>query len=153
MGAFAAQVSEQVEAIKGGLEAVFKASVQELAEEMIKPIAAGGHMPVDTGYLRSSLMASTAAMPQISGSKPAAGGRFGANDQVSVVIASARPTDTIYLGFTAAYALRQNYGFTGADKLGRMYAQSGHLFVESAAQKWEQIVKKHEAALLSRIAG
>ncbi|WP_260854986.1 HK97 gp10 family phage protein [Mesorhizobium amorphae] len=53
MASFAAQVGSWANKVDGALEAVFKESAQELVNELNKLA------PVDTGFLRSSLMAST----------------------------------------------------------------------------------------------
>ena len=34
-----------------------------------------------------------------------------------------------------------NFGYVGADSLGRVYNQQGHYFVEGAVAKWPEIVK------------
>ena len=64
----------------------------------------------------------------------------GNSGQIALTIAGAELTDTIYLGFQAAYALRMEYGFIGQDSLGRTYNQSGNQFVGLAAQRWQEFV-------------
>ncbi len=104
-----------------------------------------GRMPVDTGNLRRSLMASTAEMPSIKEGKE----EF-TDSGIEMVIEGAALGSTIYLGFQAAYALRMEYGFVGTDSLGRTYNQSGFGFVTAAAQRWPQIVAEQEAKIRSR---
>lgn len=130
---FAAQVSERVATYKKRLEATFKASAQDMAEEMTLPTAKGGRMRVKTGFLRSSLMASTASMPRIStdGRPPsdAEDESFGLDaGSIEAVILGAQLGETIYLGFTAAYARPREY-------------HDG--FVEGAALNWQQTVDKN----------
>ena len=154
---FAASVADWVHEVEGANEAIWRESVQELAHELDVTVPQGGNVPIDTGFLRASLMASTAMMPVIEAtSRPpssAGPGSYGPSaGQVEAVIAGADLGETIYLGYTAAYALRQNYGFTGADPLGRHHSPSGHLFVERAAQKWPTIVDRVSQRLSAKLA-
>lgn len=137
---FSAQVKGWAERTKKAQEHIFRMSVQKLADEILLPKERGGNMPVDTGNLRRSLLASTSAMPSIRGGEDTP---FPDNSgQIALVIAGASATDTLYLGFQAKYALRMEYGFVGTDSLGRNYNQAGNNFVSLAVQKWQQIVDK-----------
>ena len=127
---FYAQISERVATYEKRLEAVFKASAQDVAEQITRPVSNGGQMHVRTGFLRASLMASTSAMPLIDRdarpSSDAAEGSYTPNDtDVILAIAGATLGDTIFLGFTASYA-------------GYREALDG--FVAMAAQRWQQTV-------------
>ncbi|GGZ21737.1 hypothetical protein [Asticcacaulis endophyticus] len=116
------------------IEAVFHVSVQMLEQEMKKPTAQGGNMPVVSGNLYRSLLASRDVMPSIKSD-----GVF-TEPNNTLTISGAELGQTIYLGFQAIYARRVNYGFTGTDSLGRTYNQTGRNFVGLAAQRWQQIV-------------
>lgn len=134
---FAAQVGEWAAKSEKRVEAVFREATQALANEVRKPKAVGGRMPVDTGNLRRSLLASTTSMPVIREGQE----DFPSNDgQIQLVIAGAEIGETVFLGFQAAYARRLEYGFSGTDSLGRTYNQPGNGFVRLAAQRWQQIV-------------
>jgi len=115
---------------------VMRSSVQKLATDVMSDVGSGaGQTPIDTGNLRNSLMASTAAMPSVKD------GEFGDNSgQITLAIAGAEIGDTIWLGFQAAYAARLNYGFTGTDSARRSFNQSGRFFVEAKATKWQSYV-------------
>lgn len=129
MESFKAQVSDWVKASEARLTAVFRASVQSLVHEVQKTKAEGGHMPVDTGFLRASLLASKTAMPSLkTDAKPEKDQSY-PNDASSVelTIAGASPGRPFYLGFTANYALHQEY-------------VNG--FVRLTAQRWQEIVDK-----------
>jgi hypothetical protein len=141
---FSARVAAFAEMVPGAIEAVFKESVQEVVEEMQKPVGQGGRMRVDTGFLRASLMASTAAMPRINlGSQPADGGTYSADfGQIEAVIAGADVHDTLYFGYTAAYAGHREFGSNG---------QAPDAFVRSAAQQWQGIVERQAADLKRRL--
>ncbi|MBB3234439.1 hypothetical protein [Phyllobacterium endophyticum] len=141
---FSAQVAAFAEKIPGAVEAVFKESVQELVAEMQTPIGQGGRMRVDTGFLRASLMASTAAMPAISPNrKPVDGQSYGYDaGQIEAVILGSDINDTLFFGYSAAYAGHREYGSNG---------QTPDAFVRSAAQRWDSIVEMKARELKSRL--
>lgn len=142
---FAAQVSDWAKAEMDRQEAIFQTAAQMVADEVRLTVHQGGRMPIDTGNLRRSLMASTTAMPSVKQDQS----EF--TDQgVEMVIAGAELGGTVYLGFQANYALRMEYGFVGADSLGRMYNQAGFGFVSATAQRWLQIVAEAEAIVRGR---
>lgn len=142
---FAAQVSDWASAELDRAEAVFQTAAQTVANEVRTPVNEGGRMPIKTGNLRRSLMASTASMPSIKE------GQETFNDSgVELVIAGAELGETVFLGFQAAYAARMNYGFVGQDSLGRTYNQTGYGFVDAVAQRWPQIVTEAERTVRSR---
>ena len=135
MASFSEAVGSWASATERRLSAVHKKAIEKLAMEMTRTRAEGGNVPVDTGNLYRSLLASTTAMP-----KTAEGPFPGSN--VASVIATLRLNDTIWLGYQAKYAKRQNFGFVGADALGLVYNQPGNHFVERAIAMWPQIVRE-----------
>jgi len=135
MASFAEAVGAWASATERRLSAVHKKAIEKLAMEMTRTRAEGGNVPVVTGNLYRSLLASTTGMP-----KTAEGPFAGSN--VPSVIATLRMNDTVWLGFQAKYARRVNFGFVGADALGRVYNQQGAHFVERAIVMWPQIVRK-----------
>lgn len=130
---FSKMIGDWAAATEERLSAVHRRSVVLLAEEMVTTKGQGGRLPFDTGNLARSQLASTQGMP-----KNAPGPFAGSN--VGAVVATLRPDQAIWLAFQAAYARRMNYGFVGADSLGRVYNQSGNHFVEGAIAKWPQLV-------------
>lgn len=126
------------------LTALLRNSVQALAKEAASTIPNGGRVPVKTGNLSRSVVVDTKP-PQVA----AAGQTFTGQD-FSLGVAQIVPGDTIYIGWQARYARRQNYGFVGADSLGRVYNQSGFGFAEATAAKWSQIVRAEAAKLGAR---
>lgn len=141
---FSAQVAAFAEKVPGAVEAVFKESVQEVVEEMQKPVGQGGRMRVDTGFLRASLMASTSSMPVIrANADPAAGGTYAPDfGQIEAIIAGADLNSTLYFGYTASYAGYREFGAHG---------QPPDAFVRSAAQQWQPIVDRKVSELKSRL--
>lgn len=142
MGKFSDTVKQFTVDAGKNTDVVLRASVHELYKEVINPKLHGGNLPHDTGNLGRSVSVSKIAMPRVDTEekKYSAGNNEG-------VINSVDAGDTIYIGFQANYAARQNFGFTGTDSLGRVYNQSGAHFIEKAEAKWPQIVKTQEARL------
>ena len=133
MGAFSDQLSAWAKATEKRTEAVYRRSVELLAEEMTRTKANGGRVPVDTGNLYRSLLASTAGMPKT------AEGPFPGFD-IGAVTASLKLNQPVWLGYQAAYAARRNFGFVGTDSLGRKHNEGGDHFVEGAIAQWPQLV-------------
>ena len=141
---FSASVAAWAENVEGAVEVVFKEAAQEVVEEMQKPTGQGGRMRVDTGFLRASLLASTTAMPTIkANSNPVEGGSYAPDfAQIEAVIAGADIGDTLYFGYTAAYAAHREYGANG---------QPADAFVRMAAQNWPIIVDRKAAEIRARL--
>lgn len=140
---FSATVTAWVRQTQLRQEAVRKESVQRLVDAMQEPVAKGGHLPVDTGFLRASLRAVIGdQMPAMLETPKKKGGSYQFNEgEITGVIANAKFSDVITLAYTAAYARRLEYGFTGTDSLGRHYNQKGRGFVRRATQRWKSIVR------------
>lgn len=111
------------------LTAVVQGSTDRVIAVAQTPVAKGGRMPVDTGFLRNSLVSS------INGQ----GGLEGASSY-ALVAGQMEAGDVATFGWTAAYARRLNNGFTGTDAAGRTFNQSGRHWVEGAAAQWQAIV-------------
>lgn len=145
---FAKQVNDWCRKSDARMETVFKTSVNMLMEEVTRPVAAGGHMPVDTGNLRRSFAVSSTSMPVMAQGEASFTNSEAAN---AATVVSLKLGQTAYLGFQAAYARRVNYGFVGPDSLGRVYGQWGYNFVDLAAQKWPQIVTRAATQVQSSV--
>lgn len=144
---FAATVSAWAAQSEKRLEATYRRSIELLADEMRETKPNGGRLPFQTGSLARSLMASTQGMPQ--GAEGAA--VFLKDQDVGAVTATLGLGQPVWIGYQAIYARRQNYGFVGADSLGRVYSQAGSYFVEGAIANWQQIVAKAVAELQSAV--
>ncbi len=130
MKSFSATVSERVAQYKKRLNATFKESAKDLVKEVTLPTTQGGKIRVDTGFLRSSLTASTSAMPLIQAdARPTEGQTYQPDDgAIEAVIIGAQLGQTLYFGFVASYARPREY-------------KDG--FVRSAAQNWQSIVSRN----------
>ena len=122
---FEAQVKELVDNTDDKLLAVFRESIQRVVDVAQTPVAKGGRMRVDTGFLRASGMASTNGMPS-GPTRNEAGAQFAYSDaDVIVTLARMKPGDTFFFGWTAVYAKYREY-------------EDG--FLRLAAQQWPTIV-------------
>jgi hypothetical protein len=111
---FAAQIAEEVVQLKDFTKKVWQESLLELVWRMQRTTFNGGHMPIRTGWLRSSLMVSTAPVPSKSMKKPSEDMSYGwAMTEVFPIIKNARIGETIYMGYGAPYVDVQElrYGF------------------------------------------
>lgn len=123
MTTFTAQIKAFADKSKEKIEAVVKQSAQEVFSIAQTPKAQGGRMPVDTGFLRSSLIAS------LNGSTVGSG-----SDAYVMAVAGAELGDVIFAGWTAKYARFQEYGTS------RM---PGNFYMLGAAQQWQAIVARN----------
>jgi len=132
---FTAQIEAWAAKVEGAFEAIFRESVQELVSQMQALV------PVDTGFLRASLQASTTQMPALTLSNP--GGSFTPDfGQIELVIMSADIGDTIYLGYTANYGAYVHYGARG---------RPPRPWIDIVVQRWQAIVDAKAAALKARL--
>ena len=124
------------------MTALLRNSVQALANEASKTIPNGGRVPIKTGNLARSLVIDNKPPMQITG--PARQQDF------ALGVSKIMPGQTIYIGWTAKYSARINFGFVGDDSLGRTYNQSGYGFAEAAAAQWPRILNEQAARLRNR---
>jgi hypothetical protein len=156
---FAASVKAWSDLTLVALENIFRESAQRVIEKMqeVGPSKARGgggtgHMPVDLGFLRASLIATLNNPASGLTTPPSRTGTYAYDEgQVSLIILAAQLGDSIFAVYTAAYARRMEYGFTGTDSLGREYNHEGYGFVRLAAQQWETIVQDVVKEARSRV--
>lgn len=125
MTTFTAQIKAFADRTQEKIEAVVKQSAQEVFTIAQTPKAQGGRMPVDTGFLRNSLIAS------LNGSTVGGGA-----DAYVLAVAGAELGDTIFAGWTASYARFMEYGTSKTP---------ANFFMLSAAQQWGAIVERNAA--------
>ena len=135
MSTFQAQVDSWVRQSAERVDAVRKESVQRLVNVAQTPVAKGGNLPIDTGFLVNSLMASTATMPRVGEDAQ------GSESQITLAIANWDAGQPLYLGYTANYAAHVHWGTRG---------RAARLWVTLAAQRWQQIVAEVARELRSR---
>ena len=141
MTTFSAQVADWVRKSEKLTEAVFKESSQRVVNEMQKVQGEGGRMPVDTGFLRASLVPSINASSVTLRENP---GSFTQSDDsiVALKIAGLEIGDTFYAVYAAEYAAAVNYGAQNRDAAG---------FLEGATAQWSAIVNSVTIELKSRM--
>lgn len=124
---FSATVDDWVRATEQRMLALFRESTQRVAS-----IAANA-VPVDTGYARASVRASTESMPSIDASAKAKAGQNYPADfgNITLTIAGAHLGQTIYIGWTANYVQYLEYGHSKQAPAG---------FVRIAAAQWQRVV-------------
>ena len=110
--------------------AVFRSSIHDLFSQAQTTYNEGGHLPIDTGFLRNSFVAALNGSTALQGP-----------NAYEFAVSAAELGDTLFGGWTADYARRMEYGFVGTDALGRNYNQRGFGFVAHAAANWVQIVE------------
>lgn len=151
MASFGAQVANWVDQVEGASEAVLKESAQELAEQSDQllvdlvyraPVSPSGYRR--TGFLRSSLMASTVQMPAINPTAQPAKKRNYTFDatEITAAIANMELGGRLFMGYVAAYSGHVHYGANG---------RAGRPWVDLAAQRWPSIVADKERELKARL--
>jgi len=123
MTTFTAQIKAFADRTEEKIEAVIKQSAQEVFSIAQTPKAQGGRMPVDTGFLRNSLIAS------LNGSTVGGGA-----DAYVMAVAGAEIGDTIFAGWTANYARFMEYGTSKTP---------ANFYMLNAAQQWQAIVARN----------
>lgn len=136
MEGFSATVEDWCRKVLGAEEVIFKEACQELVIQL------NALVPIDTGFLRASLLASTTAMPVLSVSNPGQGTFSPDIGAIELVIAGADIGDTIYLGYSANYGAHVHYGANG---------RPGRPWVSMVAQRWQSIVDAKAAEVKARL--
>tara|TARA_R110002051_G_scaffold230715_1_gene292714 strand:+ start:2594 stop:3031 length:438 start_codon:yes stop_codon:yes gene_type:complete len=140
---FAAQVGDWVRETKARQTAVYRESAQRVIAAMQVPVGAGGNMPVDTGFLRASLMASLGYTLPPTRDNPGGAVSYDPG-AVSLTISRAEISDPITAVYTASYAEHVEYGARG---------RAGRRFVALAAQQWPRIVSEVATEAQARAGG
>lgn len=136
--AFVTQMDAWARKSEARMLAIWKESTQRAVSIMQSRI------PVDTGFARASLRASTEEMPKIDdrASKPKSGSFSYDPLNITLVIAGAKLGDIIYLGYTANYV---EYLERGHSK----QAPAG--FIRVTALEWPRIVSEVTALAKARV--
>jgi hypothetical protein len=133
---FTAQVEDWVRVAQERETAVIQESFKRTIDIAQVPMAKGGRMRVDTGFLRSSGQASLTGLPAgpIRGEK---GKTYDPDEgMVTLTIAKLKPGGSIWFGWTAAYARAR---------------EAKDAFMRMAVQRWPQTVNEVVAELKKRI--
>lgn len=126
---FSAKIQQFRDKVDKRLTFVLQNSFQQVMDTAQTPKGDGGNMPVDFNILRGSLVS------YVNGAQAGKGA-----DSYTVAIQGVEWGDEVSSFWTAAYARRMNYGYTGTDSLGRTYNQAGNFYRENAVAGWQGIV-------------
>lgn len=126
-GTFTAQIRNWSEKAKRNIDLVIKQSAQEVFQIAQTPVVQGGNMPVDTGFLRNSMVAGLNGSTSLSGP-----------DAYVLAINGFEMGDVIFGGWTAEYAVYVEFGAQG---------RAPRFFMRGAAQQWQSIVSSNAAKL------
>lgn len=133
---FSAQIDDFVLKTEKRMLALVRQSTQEVIDVAQTPVAKGGRMRVDTGFLRASGQISLNGMP----SGPVRGDpdqSYDFDDGVTVLqLAKVELGNSIFFGWTANYA---------------KYREAYDGFLSTAVQQWPDIVKRVAAEIKRRI--
>lgn len=126
---FSSQIDDWVRETEARMKAVRDTAAEDVIDRM------RAYTPVDYGFLAGTIQASTDAPVPIDPSKTNAANAHIAADasagQISLVIANAPLSSTVYGTFTMAYAIYVNYGTS---------KMAPRAMVQRAAAEWPQIV-------------
>lgn len=126
---FSAQVDDWIAKSERLSMAVLQQATQAVINEANTPVAKGGRMRVDTGFLRNSLKANIGSMP----SGTAEPGDW-TDSEVVLTLTRLQPGQVFYAGWTANYARpREHY-----DGFLRMATQKWQEQVDAAARQLKQ---------------
>jgi hypothetical protein len=143
---FQAQINDWVSQTNQRIESVFKSSAQDVIELMQTPVAKGGNLPVDTGFLRASLQVNligpVATIKDNLFTTPNSAPDWNSSD-LTLSLVNFDIGKTIWATYGANYAAHVHYGANG---------RVGRQFVTLAAQKWVSIVNRNAAALKASVA-
>lgn len=103
---------------------VARQSIQDTIEDAQTPVAKGGNMPVDTGFLRNSLVT------EVRGETVGEGA-----DSYTLGLSIFELGDPFQVSWTADYAIPRHY-LVGV-------GQGGGLWRDAAVQKWQATVEKN----------
>jgi hypothetical protein len=137
--AFSVQVDDIVTVSEKRMIALMRASLQDVTDIMQQPVAKGGRMRVDTGFLRASGQPSLNGMPQ----GPTRGEReepgsypHDEGAAVTVTLGKMKLGQTFYFGWTAEYA---------------RYREIYDGFMERGLSQWQRIVTFHTDTIRKRV--
>ncbi|WP_152986772.1 hypothetical protein [Pseudovibrio sp. POLY-S9] len=152
---FAKQVGAWAKDIPEALEVVYKESLQRLSHAADDRLGEQLRSEQDkrkkaiTNFLRSSAVMRI-NQPLGDVTEPAKGGAYSPAEFDST-LASVKFGDSVTFGFTAVYAMRYHFGFSGVDSLGRNINQPARPFLQLEAQNWQKHVEAAAKEVKARL--
>jgi hypothetical protein len=114
---------------------VAKQSTDDVARIAQTTVAQGGNMPVDTGFLRNSIVATIEGGASNEGNPDAGNNSTTGLDAIQLTIGQLKIGDVLAINWTAEYALARHY-MVNTDK-------GGGLWRDLAADQWQTIVAQN----------
>lgn len=136
---FVATVDDFIRKSNARMLAVAQTAIQSVIDDAQTPVAKGGRMRIDTGFLRASGQASLNGFPTGPDIKPPNAGpnTFAYQDQsATLVLAQMGLGDSFFWGWTANYA---------------KYREAHDAFLDLAVQRWQEYVNAAVAEAKRRI--
>lgn len=125
---FSAQVDYHVRKARDAMLTVVKESTSRLAEQAQTTVNEGGKLPIDTGYLRASFVATINAGPPAGRQRPAGDATYTYDGTpIDLAINAMNLGDVLTMAWTANYAVYMEYRYG---------------FMRSAQQNWPVIVRQ-----------
>lgn len=127
--------------VNADIRATYIETIQDINEQIVvRSPGPPGKNGKATGFLRGSWHAALNHVPTGRGAR-------GVNptSRLNFVAAQIQIGDVYYLGNTAKYARRLEYGFVGTDSLGRTFNQAGRFWVQGVMNQATAIAR--EAAI------
>lgn len=134
---FSADMTRWAQLSKRQMEALGRQSIQALCYRVQANTAPPIGPNVITGFLMGSWQPSIGQPPK------AASEQHPDKDsdvELSLMLSTMQLGQTFFYVNNAAYAMRQEFGFTGVDSLGRAVHQQGKFFVKKTVSQWPAIV-------------
>lgn len=134
---FSADMQRWAHLTKQQMEALGRQSIQALCYRIQQNTGPPIGPNVITGFLMGSWQPSIGsppkAMSQLHPDKDP-------DVELSLMLATLKLGQTFFYVNNAEYAMRQEFGFTGVDSLGRHVHQQGKFFVKKTVSQWSSIV-------------
>lgn len=129
---------------KQQLEALARQSIQALAYRVQVNTGPPVGPNIITGFLIGSWQPGIGNPPPV---KAELNINKDSDAELAVMLATLSIGETFYFVNNAEYAMRQEFGFTGVDALGRAVHQQGKFFVKKTVAQWSSIVDATAADL------
>jgi hypothetical protein len=125
------------------LRAVAQESCQRIVAIAQTPSTKGGNMPIDTGFLRASVVGALNSPVLTATAKPngPTAFQYDGGVQVETALASLELGDVFHVAWTANYAIHVEYGARG---------RPGRAFARSAISRWQTTVAQVAAEARAR---
>lgn len=145
---FSADMTRWAQLSKNQLEALARQSIQALCYRVQYNTGPPIGPNIITGFLMGSWQPSIGQPPKVASELHP---DRDSDVELSVMLATLSIGQTFFYVNNAKYAMRQEFGFTGVDSLGRSIHQPGKFFVRKTIAQWPAIVNETAVDLRFRL--